>query len=88
MNESAYCYDRLWMDVWMCVCDVCGSRPEFLNEDNPVWPKICSIHLVIRHTKPGKNFHRFHVFISISGSKCGGGMENPETVTFNDRLID
>jgi hypothetical protein len=39
--------------VWM-LCDVRGSHPEFLNEDIPVWPKICSIHPVIRHTKPDK----------------------------------
>jgi hypothetical protein len=38
----------------MDVCDVCGSRPEFLNEDIPVLPKICSIHPIIRHTKPVK----------------------------------
>jgi hypothetical protein len=38
--------------VCVDVCDVCGSRPEFLNEDIPAWPKICSIHPVIRHTKP------------------------------------
>jgi hypothetical protein len=42
----------------------------FLNEDIPVWPKICSIHLIIRHTKPDKK--NSTSFISISGSKCGG----------------
>jgi hypothetical protein len=70
MNESAYCYGRLWM----CVCDVCGSRPEFLNEDIRVWPKICSIHPVIRRSKPDKK--NSTSFISISGSNCEGVWKN------------
>jgi hypothetical protein len=40
--------------VSVCVCDVRESIPEFLTEDLRVWRIICSIHLVIRHTKPDK----------------------------------
>jgi hypothetical protein len=31
MNESAYCYDRVWTSVCLDVCNVRGSRPEFLT---------------------------------------------------------
>jgi SAM-dependent methyltransferase len=80
-----------FMNEWICVllrpalsvslCYIRASRSEFWTEDILVWCIICSIHLVIRHTKPDKkNF----TTISISGSECQGGMENPENVVFSD----
>jgi hypothetical protein len=65
-------WSALCVCVSMCVCNVCGSRQEFLTEDLPVGPIIFSIHLVIRHTKSDK---KFTIFISISGSKYEGGIE-------------
>jgi hypothetical protein len=71
MNESAYCYGQL------CVC-VCLSVT-FVNHAQSFELSIfglgaCSIHLVIRHTKPHKK--NSTSFISISGSKCGGVWKN------------
>jgi hypothetical protein len=43
---------------------------------------MCSIHPVIRKTKPEKK--NSTGFISISGSKCGGGREKLENIVFND----
>jgi hypothetical protein len=60
MNESAYCYGRLCLCVCLSVCDVRESRPEFWTEDLRVGRIKCSIHLVIRHTKPDKKIHLCH----------------------------
>jgi hypothetical protein len=54
MIESLSCYGLLCMSVCMSVCNVRESRQEFLTDDIPVWHIICSIHLVIRHTKADK----------------------------------
>jgi hypothetical protein len=52
MYEYVSCYGKVRLYVCMYVCDVRESCPEFLTEDILVWCIICSIHLVIRHTKP------------------------------------
>jgi hypothetical protein len=88
-GQLAHRLRRHWIHSWMnlriatvasvclSVCDVCGLRPELFNGDLPVWCKIlCSIHLVIRHTKSGKNCT---IFISISGFKCGGEWKTWQT---------
>jgi hypothetical protein len=59
MNESVCCYGLLCVSVCVCVCNVRESYQELLTEDLPVWRIICSIHLVIRHTKPEKKILQF-----------------------------
>jgi hypothetical protein len=61
MNKSVYCYGRLCLRV----CDVRESRPEFWSEDLRVGGKICSIHPVIRRTKPNKKFHLCHFHFQL-----------------------
>jgi hypothetical protein len=39
----------------MSVCNVYEFCPEFLTADIPALRMICSINLVVRHTKPAKN---------------------------------
>jgi hypothetical protein len=66
-------------EITLYVCDDCGSHPELLTEDILVWHIICSIHLVIRHSKPDKK--NSTIFISISG------MEKLENVIFTARYL-
>jgi hypothetical protein len=57
MNESVYCYGRLCrlaVSVCVSVCNVRESRQEFWTQSLRVGRIICSIHPVIRKTKPDK----------------------------------
>jgi hypothetical protein len=66
----------------MCVCDVCGSRPEFLTEDIQVWRIIRSIHLKIKRTIPDKKIPPASFPFPVPNVE---GMEKLENVVFSDR---